>query len=94
MDLKRYPKHPLRKMAVPCIALRKPSGVTLSNAAHSLTVGAGLTLINCALRPEGDGVISLVGGGTAPNVYQVTAECDASNGEHYVWEFEIEVVDL
>ena len=89
--LKRYQKHPLRKMAVPCVVQRKPASVTLSNPAHS-TPG-GLTLISCSLKPEGDGVISLVGGGTAPNVYQVTAECDASNGEHYVWEFEIEIVD-
>lgn len=92
MALKRYPKHPLRKMAVPCIALRKPSSVTLSNPTHAVDP-VGLTLINVSLKPEGDGVISLLGGGAAPNVYEVTAECDASNGEHYVWEFEIEIVD-
>lgn len=92
MALKRYPKHPSREMAVPCIALRKPSSVTLSAPTHAVSP-SGLTLINVTVNPAGDGLISLIGGGTAPNVYQVTAECDASNGEHYVWEFEIEIVD-
>ena len=91
MALKRFYKHPNRKMAVPCNALRKPAGVSLSNPTHA--ADPGLTLINISLNDDGNGLVSLLGGGVAGNVYQVTAECDASNGEHPVWEFEIEIVD-
>lgn len=93
MALPRRQKHPLRIMAVPCAARRKPAGITLSAPVQAVTP-PGLTLISCTVNAAGDGLISLVGAGTAPIVYQVTAECDASNGEHYVWEFEIEIVDL
>lgn len=91
MAVNRYYKHPRRIMAVPCKALRKPAGVSLSSPTQA--ADPGLTLVNISLADDFDGLVSLVGGGAAGTVYKVTAECDASNGEHPVWEFEIEVVD-